>query len=319
MAENISALNANVVNIKRGRGRPPKDAAAAAAKAEAMIAGVATTPAEDRRTAPAFGSNEPDIACFLKHVQILRAKDEEIAKVKLTLKGLNKQKKDLRQAAKAEGIVLGELDRALDDADTEQVDLVAREQRYHLYMEWLGKPIGFQPELDLTPQNGAEIEQQRWFNRGDQDGRLGKTRTPPEGIPPEMIQSFLHGWETGQAKLRRENPVTAPAFAEQLAEDAGVEVTPDQEVKTLDELGAKAILILREEDFRAGTLLEDANLLTLHPSRLDAVGAAESVLVVFNGAKRVIKEPGYVDDGASDTPVTDIEEAGDLDEADAFV
>ena len=115
MATNINEANGNVVSIKRGRGRPAgsgnKKRVEAAARAEEIISNTGKDQPDTRR-APSFGSNEPDIGVFLKHVQILRAKEEELLKAKLLVKSVNKQKKDLRQAAKAEGIVLGELDRA---------------------------------------------------------------------------------------------------------------------------------------------------------------------------------------------------------------
>ena len=298
MATNINEAG-NVISIKRGRGRPAgtgKKRLEAVARAEEIMANAGSR-SDDTRRAPAFGSNEPDIGVFLKHVQILRAKETELEAAKLKVKAINKQKKDLRQAAKAEGLVLGELDRALKDADTEQVDLVAREQRYHLYMDWLGKPIGFQPSLDLAVK--PEDEEARWFKRGDQDGRLGKDRTPPEGCPPDRIQAFLKGWEHGQDQLMRANPVTAPAFSTEAPksppETAGNGWQP-----------SKQILTLHEQDFQAGIDIEDANRSTIFDdATLQAFDAAENVVAVFGKAKRVLKEPGYVDDGTDDCPITD--------------
>ena len=295
MATNINDTG-NVVSIKRGRGRPPgtgKKRQDAVARAEEIMSNTASIATDDTRRAPAFGSNEPDVGVFLKHVQILRKKEEEIAVEKLKLKGLNKQKKGLRQAAKAEGIVLGELDRAMEDADTEQVDLVAREQRYHLYMDWLGKPVGFQPSLVLTIN--PDDEEARWFARGDQDGRLGKDRTVPEGCPAERIQAFLKGWEHGQEQLMRKNPATAPAFKPKA--DQKPQAQPVAQLQ---------MLTLHEDDFVAGIDLEEANRSTIFDDEMLAkFDAAVNVVAVFGKAKRVLKEPGYVDDGTDDCPITD--------------
>lgn len=307
-----------VVNIKRGRGRPPKNGAEAAAKAEAMIAATGkpkapsaqfermdaapqtdgAAPAPDMRTAPAFGANEPDVGVFLKHVQVVRAQLEIIAKAKAEVKAANKVLKDKRQAAKAEGIVLGELDRAMADADTEQVDLVARERRYALYMDWLGKPIDFQADLALDTRQTPEQEKAHWFKMGDQAGRLGKDRDSyPEGIAPEQKPNFISGWDHGQSFLMRTGSLTKDAFNQDGSLKEEAPKAPAE---------APAVLILKEEHFRSGTSLEDANRSTIFDDdMLSQFDAAERVVVLYGAQKRLLKEPGYVDDGGSETPVTE--------------
>ena len=299
MAENIS----NVVNLTRAKGRPKgslskRKAHEAAAKAEAMIAGTAMPQPHVR--APSFGANEPDEPCFLKHVQAIRAKQEEINVQKMKLKVLRGQNKDLRNLAKSEGVVLGELDRALKDADTEDVDLGAREARYHLYMSWLGKPINYQAQLPLEPRNTPELEARRWRKLGEQAGRLGKPRDAyPEGMAPEQRPNFLAGWDEGQEALMRKSPLTASAF--------DIIDVPDDEPSS-ESSPANTMLTLREVHFVAGIEIEEANRSTIFDdATLEAFDAAENVIAIFGKAKRIIKEPGYVDDGGSDTPLSDVE------------
>lgn len=302
MAENIS----NLVNFTRAKGRPKgslnkRRAHEAAAKAEAMIAQAAMQASAIR--APSFGANEPDEPCFLKHVQAIRAKQVEIDEQKRKLKVLRGQNKDLRNLAKSEGVVLGELDRALKDADTEDVDLGAREARYHLYMSWLGKPISFQAELPLEPRNSPELEAKHWRKIGEQAGRLGKPRDAyPDCMAPEQRPNFLAGWDDGQEALMRKSPLTASAF--------DIIDVPDEEASEHEP--ANTMLTLREVHFVAGTEIEDANRSTIFDDQtLEAFDAAENVIVIFGKAKRIIKEPGYLDDGGSDTPLSEVEEMPD--------
>lgn len=327
MAKNV-ADTGNVVNISRGRGRPKgstKAATEAARKAAEMVSATkkvgtladpTITPIEentgaDVQRAPAFGANEPDQACFLKHVQILRKDAEDEGELKLKLKNRKKVTKDHRQAAKAEGIVLGELDRALADAETELVDLVARERRYSMYIGWLGKPLDFQADLPSILDNSPDVVAKGWFNRGDQAGRLGKDRKAPDGIPPENISDWLKGYDAGQDLLMRNSPLTRSAFTD--AASAG-----NAAVEALTEKAKPGILVLREEDFIAGTDLEGANLKTLMEYRRADFDAAERVVALFGTQRRILREPledgvVYVDTGEDDVELTEPEDVAPTD------
>jgi hypothetical protein len=307
MAEDISG------KIKGKPGRPPKNAQEAVRTADSMVGGAFAKngargpsqgfggsessvgdPGGDLRTAPAFGHNEPTVGVFLKHVQAINAHALKIEEAKLKLKALKGQMKDLREAAKSEGVVLGELDRALKDSSTENVDLEARERRYLLYMEWLGKPLGVQGEIEPVQEVDDRV---RWYKAGDQAGRLGKARDAyPEGIPPELKTDYCAGWDHGQTMLMKSSPLTSAAFkAPVMSAFDGVDRNP-----------AAAVLTLREEHFQAGIDLEDANRSTIFDDDILArFDAAANVIVVFGDRKRLLKEPGYVDDGSDDTPITD--------------
>lgn len=329
MAESIT--RSNVVDMKRPRGRPKgsgKKVADALAKADAIMASVpkkgaakvtppeivdndplgANGPATDERRAPAFGANEPDIGVFLKHVQIARKDKEEEDHLKLQLKNRKKITKDHRQEAKAVGIVLGEMDRAMKDADTEDVDLVAREQRYMTYMSWLGKPLDTQGEIDVNARQTPEQVKKHWFTLGDRAGRLGKNRDAyPEGIPPEYKPDHLAGWDHGQTMLMRDMPLTAGAFKDKAA-------AAPAEASSAD----GSMLVLREANFQGGTPLEDANLKTLLPGMHEAFWNADSVVAIFGDSKKILKEPDaqfpngvFVDTGEPDAPESDIEPVSD--------
>lgn len=318
------------------RGRPSKsDLQArkdAAAQAEAIMNGSAkpseTTdptpapkpakPAKAKENAPGFGHNAPDESVFLRHVHAIQQHIEgPLAVAKAKVKEENGKLKDLRQLAKADGLVLKELDEAVEDARTERVDLVAKEQRRRLYRQWLGLPM---EQADLFEENektpSLAREQLRWKAQGNTDGRLGRNRVSPEGCPPNMDSHYLEGWDEGQAALMRASPLTAGAFNA----DGSVKGAPTDAATAAHDVmhgGDKpaetpaptpvAVLILGPTDFTVEDLA-DANLKTLvSPDVTAKFEAAERVVAVFNGKRRILKEPGYVDDGVGE--LSDEEEA----------
>ena len=302
---------------KPGAGRKLAEAAASAAKADEIMGlpPKAAAPVDadtdiasqdtDLRTAPAFGANEPDVGVFLKHVNILSNHEEKLEAWKLDGKNLKKQKRSLRADAIAAGIIMGELDRALEDANTDQVDLDAREQRYLLYMEWLGKPINHQGQLPGLPvPTDTERTAMRWFNRGDVDGRMGRVRKAPEGCTGVDLQNYLKGWENGQRLLMQGSPLTAGAFNADGTPKTAAELKP-----MADDDGK--MVTFTEAHFGAGTELDDANLKTLLPGHKEAFHNVENVIAVFGDKKRVLKEPDiaspggfYIDTGEDDAPVS---------------
>lgn len=330
----------------RKRGRPSKaDQEArreAAARADGIIAGTikvgekpaGAPPADDKAarkaadTAPGFGHNAPDEGVFLRHVHAIQQfKEGPLAAAKAKLKEENGKLKDLRQLAKADGLVLKELDEAVEDARTERVDLVAKEQRRRRYREWLGLPFD---QADLFEEHegtpSLAREQLRWKALGNTDGRLGRTRAAPDDCPSNMESHYLAGWDEGQAALMKALPVTAGGFNA----DGSVKTAADQpesglRKEELDPTGrdgpapdnvvpmpaAVAVVILGEADFvDVDGNLEEANRRTLaHDVLRERFDAAERVVAVFGAKRRILKEPGYVDDGLAETPLSDEEEA----------
>lgn len=307
MAKNIAAGASNVRTLDPNRkanaaGRKLNQGAAAAAKAEDMLKAPAAPPPTEEPPqvnveprAPSFGANEPDAGVFLREVNKVRREMEKVEEAKLALKTAKGRLKDTRKLAAGVGLVMREMDEAIESLNTEHVDLIAREERRRLYFEWLGLPLGVQPSLPGMPAaTDTEVEQGRWRKRGDIAGRLGQERKHPEGCPPHCIQAFLEGYDAGQEVLMRGSTLTRDAFT-------GVKPT------AAEQKAAPGILVLNEGAFAAGTILDDANLMTLMPDRREAFDAAERVVALFGTKKRILKEEGYLDTGEEDVEVTEPE------------
>lgn len=333
MAKNISEKSGTVVPIgsgkrgpKPGAGRKLQAGAEAAAKANAMLGGPSKAEAANRGapapetvvtdapnvdapiTAPSFGANEPDAGVFLREVNKIRRQMAEVEMKKLELKTVKGRLKDIRKLAAGVGLVMREVDEAIDALNTEHVDLIAREERRRLYFEWLGLPLGIQATLPgIAKPTDTETDQARWLKRGDIAGRLGEIRTVPEHCPPHCLQSWLHGWEAGQKVLMQGSVLTAGAFhADGTAKDAA-------ELKPKADDDGKMVTFT-EAHFMAGTDLEDANLKTLLPGHHEAFHNAENVVAVFGDKKRVLRERDdnepsgfYQDTGEDDVPMSDPE------------
>lgn len=326
MAKNISEGGATVHQLnpkKRNAGSKTAAAKAAADKANAMLGGPSVAEAQakagpapeivdhdpvgvgDAQTAPSFGSNEPTVGVFLTHVNILVAHDAAGDELKLQLKEHRKKRKTLRLGAQEAGIVMGELDRAVTDSQTELVDLQAKLDRYLTYMDWLGHGLERQSSAPGVPKaTDTERDAMRWFKRGDADGRMGKSREVPEGCPSIHVQDYLRGHEHGQGLLMQGSPLTAGAF------------NADGSLKTAAELKPAVqddgkFVTFTEAHFQAGTDLDDANLKTLLRGHKEAFHNAENVVAIFGDKKRVLKEldptaPGgfYIDDGSDEAEIT---------------
>lgn len=311
MAQNISehGQSGNVVQMKRGRGRPKGTGKAAPkivqTKSGPEIQEEFLPDAADR--APGFGHNAPDASVFLRHVQLIRRQDEVIAEAKLKVKSENGKRKDLRKLAQADGLVMGQLDEALDDLELEHVDLIAREERRRLYHEWLNIPLTTQGDLPNTVSLDPKNEAVRWFKRGDTDGRLDKVRSAPAGCPPEHHQDYFKGHDAGCNLRMQHTPLTAGAF-----DTNGSLKSANDPAPAAAPVGDKGILVLNEGHFEEGTLLEDANMITLLQQHHEAVLTSERVVALFGTKRRILKEPNddgttYLDDGLQETAVTDPE------------
>lgn len=333
----VASLDAARAAKGKGRGKSKTPAADAAARLAAE-----EDAGEER--APGLGHNQPSEGEFLRWVQRLRAQDTKVEEAALALKDQRGIRKDLRKEAQASGLVMGELDEAVKDLNTDQVDLVAREERRRLYRMWLGLPSGTQGKLPL-PKSDAEAEAARWFKRGEIDGRLGKPRVNPEGCPPERLQDYFKGWETGQEALMRGADLTMGAFdntgvkkaaaaeiadkdplgvgdkAQGLADEGGLTGGVKPKGKAVNKTSSdpepteKPTLVLTEADFTPGTPLDDANVKSMIEAKREAFDAADRVVALFGTQRRVLKEPDdrepggfYVDDGET-APVSDVEPA----------
>ena len=316
------SIKDNVVTMAKPRGRPKK------------VTAMTSTAAA---TAPGFGHNAPDASVFLRHVTALRRQDEAIAAKKLELKTENRKRKDLRKEAQADGLVMRQLDEALEalDSQLEPAELIAREQRRRLYFEWLNLPLGTQGELDLEQKaTDTEREMTRWYKRGDTDGRLDRPRANPDGCPPECLPEYLRGHDAGTMMRMANTPITAGAFdkdgklktqadfKEQVAQAAaevaeGAKMPPEvleEKFEVIVETGIEMTMLTLDESAFQSEIKGDldlANLKTLHPSQVDAFNAADIVVAVFGRARRILKEENYVDTGEDDVDLTPIEVEGE--------
>lgn len=317
-------INENVVDINTA----PKKRQSAKAKAAAEAARLAADesrglkgPAvdddrdpDDERTAPGFGHNAPDVGVYLRHVQAIRRQQEKVEAAKLVVKAERGKLKDVRKLAQADGLVMKQLDEALEDLAVEHVDLIAQHKRRMLYHEWLGLNLNEQPELDLHAREGdTELDAKRWWKRGDLDGRLGRVREVPAGCPPEHLQDYLKGHDNGQEVLMRGLPLTKAGFDA----DGKVTDTPAEKPAADVDDPKGGILVMHEGYFVAGTDLENANLRTLLGEHHEAFMAADRVVALFGTRRRILREPDadaddgfYVDTGDDDVPVTDPEYVG---------
>lgn len=314
MAKSISeggASAGNVHQLSPKKGSAGRKAADAAKKAEEIMAGNSAPKAPEPPapkpelgqlpvTAPSFGANEPDAGVFLQEIHGIRSVMGEVEQAKTALKNVKGKLKDRRKLAASKGLVMREVDEAIEALNTEHVDLIAREQRRKLYFEWLGLPLDTQASLPgMAPPTDTESDQARWRKRGDIAGRLAEERKLPEGCPGHCVQAYLEGWDAGHTVFMQGSPLTAGAFnadgSKKTESTAAVSAPP------------AGLLVLNEGAFAAGTSLDDANLKTLMENRRADFDAAETVTAVFGALRRILKEPGYVDTGEPDVDLTEAE------------
>jgi len=303
MAKTLGAGDGD--KTKRGRGRPKKAEAMNGAAAGAM-------------NAPGLGHNAPDEGVFLSWVSRIQAQKRNVDAQAALLKAEKGKMKDLRKDAQGAGLVMGELDEALADLETERVDLAAKEERRRCYREWLGLPAGRQTEAELRPGSTPAEQAAKWADLGNRAGRVGGSRDLPPGIPPEHHQDFLKAYDAGQEILMKASPLTAGAFKE--ADKAGAKLTDAKAGKAKAKGGKgeaevapepvkeEKVVVLEAANFPGVEDIDEANLKTLDPAKLERWQAADRVVVVMDGKRRILKEPGYEDTGEPEVDLTNAEE-----------
>lgn len=92
---------------------------------------------------------------------------------------------------------------SLKATDEREVD----DRRYRQYLEWLGKPVGFQPELPVDPPDAAETAavaehgNNQAFEAGVHAGKAGASlASAPYMVGTEEHQSYSLGWSKGQGE-----------------------------------------------------------------------------------------------------------------------
>jgi len=338
------------VAIIESTGKPQSQSAKAA---DAKAGKTHTGPPAADKPAPAakgFGANMVTADVFLSHVHQLNRIEEELASAKLVVKEINGRKKDARQLAKADGIVLKEMDEAIENSKTDRVDHVAREERRRFYHEFLGIPLVQGDLFELDPSIPTlDQDKLKWRAIGNTDGRAGRPCKAPDYCPPICLPEYEDGYKDGQKVAMQKSPLTAGAFND----DGSVkgEAKPDDQVDTwvdpkdeakpaADPPKAEAIVVFQNDAF-LDTVKgpDDCSRATLaFADSRQRWDAAERVLVLFKdpetgtAARRVLKapakgvegeagyEPAYEDLGEPDGVLTDAEPVADLDaELDALV
>lgn len=151
---------------------------------------------------PQHGSNLTR-ETFLESVQEMNAANSKLEKVK-------EERKALRKMIKARGIELGILDATIKMSEWGRGEVRAKFDTERKYAEWLGLPLGHQPDMfaDLTDD---EISETEWHAKGKTAGLAGRDPIPPEECPGEMHAHFMAGWHEGQTELLKAMGKKAPA------------------------------------------------------------------------------------------------------------
>jgi hypothetical protein len=118
-------------------------------------------------------------------------------------------RKDLRARIKGAGFTLAAFDRARKEAEKSGDKREAEDREFRRYMDWLGKPIGFQTEMFTeaatappAPPNGhdlaqpSEIQQSRVRDDGTIAGKTGRDRGTNPWSPGTLLYTV---WDTAWA------------------------------------------------------------------------------------------------------------------------
>jgi hypothetical protein len=111
----------------------------------------------------------------------------------------NEERKRLRKVAKADGIVLSDVDYGLRCATIEDPDIIVAEQiRRNEIARWFALPVGQQADFDFNRQPLVE----RAAAEGRAAGYAAKDRTPPHDIASKAGQAWLSAYDEAQAAMR---------------------------------------------------------------------------------------------------------------------
>ena len=104
--------------------------------------------------------------------------------------------KRLRKLAKADGIVLSDIDFMMKCADIEdETILTDRAKREAEIMAWFALPVSFQP--DMFTDLDAEPLEDRAAREGEAAGYQGKDAVPPYDASSTTGQAWMKAWHVG--------------------------------------------------------------------------------------------------------------------------
>lgn len=133
-------------------------------------------------------------ALMFHHFNLIEAQK---AKVKEEQDALKK----LRKTAKADGIVMADLDYMARCADLEDPTIAPDELRRRAEIaSWFALPVNFQADM-FTDRMPLE---ERAFEEGIAAGLQGKDPTPPYDATSKPGQRWMDGWHEGQRQMRED-------------------------------------------------------------------------------------------------------------------
>lgn len=120
---------------------------------------------------------------------------------KLKVKAEQDALKKLRKAAKADGLVMADLDFMARCADLEDPTIAPDELRRRAEIaSWFALPVNFQPDM-FTDRMPLE---DRAYEEGVAAGLQGKNPEAPYDAASTAGQRWLQGWHEGQRQMRED-------------------------------------------------------------------------------------------------------------------
>lgn len=221
-------------------------------------------------------------ATLLNGVADLRGLDEKIEAAMSKVKALRSDRKAIVGKLGAAGLPGSLVAEAMKDADNTRTDIAEKEKaRAFIRGTFNLATADWQASLAGLPTGAAE--EVDWEARGYTDGVMAKDRSAPSECPPERHQAYFKGYDA-------------------VMEARALKMT----AKPAPKPQAEAPLVLTEAHFAEGTELADASTQTLNADQADNVASYARVIVRFGGFERILKEPGYLDDGTDAAGVSEI-------------
>ena len=242
---------------------------------------------------------------LLNGVADLRDYDDKIATAMSKVKALRADRKAVVAKMGAAGLPASLIKEAMEDADNTRTDMAEKEKARDFIRDTFGLArADYLNAFDGMP-TGA-VEEVDWEARGYTAGVMGADGSPPTECPAGACSQ---AWLKGHARVMEARALAmGPKGAKKAAKTAETPAATDENAGA----PAEAPLILTEADFEPDTTLEDASILTLKadlsPSQRDHILSFDRVLVRFGARQRLIKEPGYLDDGTDAAGVSEIED-----------
>lgn len=240
---------------------------------------------------------------LLNGVADLRDYDEKIATAMSKVKALRGDRKAVVAKMGAAGLPASLIKEAMEDADNTRTDMAEKEKARDFIRDTFGLArADYLNAFDGMP-TGA-VEEVDWEARGYTAGVMGADGSPPTECPAGACSQ---AWLKGHARVMEARALAmAPKSGKKAPKSdekpATTEVDPGAQV------GQEPALVLTESDFEPDTALEEASTQTLLGGYTDTIASYDRVLVRFGSRQRVLKEPGYLDDGSDTAGVSEIED-----------